>query len=109
VTPGGRLAVLNEGYSIAMLPDIRVEQALTYLLGVEQTFGGTPINLYNDLLVYMIPPNPRISRYYLKSIIEDSGKIIQEYGLEKNSSVVITVVRHGNIVEVVPSTVFQEL
>jgi hypothetical protein len=109
VTQGGRIAVLNEGYSIALLPDTRLEQALTYLLGVEETFGGTPINLYDQLLVYMVPPNAGIQRYYLKSISEEHGSIVQQYGLATNSSEVITVVRRGAIVNVERNGVFESL
>jgi hypothetical protein len=93
-----QIVILNEGYSMVVLPDLRIDRALTYLLGVEETFRGTPVNLYGEMSRYVIRPNTQIQRYYIRNIKKEKDVVVQEYGLFLNISQTVTVVRKGDVV-----------
>jgi hypothetical protein len=95
-----RTGILNEGYSVVFFKSSTLAPVVTYLMGVEQTFGGTPINLMTELQDLLISPNPNANRYYIKSIRNAGDVIEQEYALETDITVTVTVVRKGTEVTI---------
>jgi len=94
-----RSVILNEGYSVVFFPDSQVLPVVNYLMGVERTFKGTPFNLYSELLDLLIEPNPKLVRYYLKTIETDgNGVISEEYALAEDLSATVVVLRKGKTV-----------
>jgi hypothetical protein len=98
-----RFVILNEGYSVVFFPDDHIFSVMTYLTGVEETFTATKFTLYDELLDLLVPPNMRVTRYYLRNITDVEGAIQQVYALPEETSVTVAITRRGSTVTFIPT------
>jgi hypothetical protein len=91
----GRIAVLNDGYSIAVFPGDNWQVIIQYLLGVEQTFDVIFQVLFDELKQFLVIPNQKIVRYYAIKIERKDENVIEEFALESNHLEKLTVI-HSN-------------
>jgi hypothetical protein len=97
----GRVAVLNDGYSIAIFPKEDWTAIEEYLVGVETTFGVTEPVVFWELKDFLVKRNPYIVRYFAVKFTRDNGTLEEEFVLETNVREKVRVLHKEGSVELV--------